>query len=49
VRVEKLRDWFGTPAAAGKTLIWLGWVSLLVAVFTGLAYALVLGVLAILT
>jgi hypothetical protein len=48
-RVQKLRDWFGTPLAAGKTLVWLCWASLLVAIFTGLLYALVLGVLAIFT
>lgn len=33
--VEKFRDWFGTPAAAGKTLIWLCWVSLLLSVLVG--------------
>jgi hypothetical protein len=46
-RMEKVRDWFGTPAAAAKTLIWLCWVSLLVAVFLGVFYLLALGVLAV--
>ena len=45
--MEKLREWFGTPAAAGKTLVWLFWVWLLVAVLAGLVYALALGVLAL--
>jgi hypothetical protein len=45
--VEKLREWFGTPVAAGKTLIWLLWVWLLVAVLGGLVYLIALGVLAL--
>lgn len=48
-RVEKLSVWFGTPVAAGKTLVWLCWASLLVAVFSGLVYSLALGVLALFT
>ncbi len=48
-QVGKFRDWFGTPVAAGKTLVWLCWVSLLVAVFGGLIYVFTLGVLALLT
>ena len=48
-RMEKLRDWFGTPVAAGKTLVWLCWVSLLIAIFSGLFYLLALGVLALFT
>jgi len=47
--VEKLRDWFGTPVAAGKTLVWLCWVWLLVSVLAGLLYASALGVLALFT
>jgi len=47
--VEKLRVWFGTPVAAGKTLVWLCWVWLLVAGLAGLLYASVLGVLALCT
>jgi hypothetical protein len=47
--VEKLRDWFGTPVVAGKTLVWLGWVSLLVSVFLGLVYLLAWGVQGIFT
>ena len=47
--MEKLRDWFGTPVAAGKTLVWLCWVSLLIAIFSGLFYLLALGVLALFT
>jgi hypothetical protein len=34
--VEKLREWFGTPLAAGKTLIWLSWASLVASVLLGL-------------
>jgi hypothetical protein len=45
--VEKLREWFGTPGAAGKTLVWLCWVWLLLAVLAGLLYAAALGVLAL--
>jgi hypothetical protein len=45
--VEALSGWFGTPAAAGKTLVWLCWISLLVAVFSGLLYILVFGALAL--
>jgi hypothetical protein len=34
--MDRFRDWFGTPAAAVKTLIWLCWVSLLISVLIGL-------------
>ena len=37
-----MRDWLGTPIEAAKTLIWLWWVSLLLAVFSGLLYLLAL-------
>ncbi len=47
--MEKLREWFGTPVRAGKTLIWLLWVWLLVSVFAGLLYLLALGLLALFT
>lgn len=47
--MEKLRDWFGTPVAAGKTLLWLCWVSILFAAVGGLLYLLAWGVLAIFT
>lgn len=47
--VEKLREWFGTPVAAGKTLVWLCWVWLCLSVLAGLLYASVLGVLALFT
>jgi hypothetical protein len=47
--VQKLREWFGTPVAAGKTLVWLCWVWLLVAVLAGLLYALALGLVALFT
>lgn len=45
--VAKVREWFGTPVAAGKTLVWLCWVSFLVSLFVGLLYLLVLGTLAL--
>jgi hypothetical protein len=45
--VEKVREWFGTPVAAGKTLIWLGWASFLASLLVGLLYLLVLGILAL--
>ena len=48
-RVDKVRDWFGTPAAAAKTLIWLCWVSLLVSVLVTVLYLAVLGVVAVAT
>jgi hypothetical protein len=44
--VEKVRGWFGTPVAAGKTLLWLCWVSFLVSLLIGLLYLLALGALA---
>jgi hypothetical protein len=47
--VEKMREWFGTPVAAGKTLIWLCWVWLLVSLLAGLLYLLALGTLALFT
>ncbi len=42
-----MREWFGTPLAAGKTLIWLCWVSLVASVLLGLLYLLAWGVEAI--
>ncbi len=45
--VEKVREWFGTPVAAGKTLLWLCWVSFLVSLLLGLLYLLLLGALAV--
>jgi hypothetical protein len=45
--VEKMREWFGTPVATGKTLIWLCWVWLLVSLLAGLLYLLGLGTLAL--
>jgi hypothetical protein len=51
--VEKLREWFGTPVAAGRTVIWLCWVSLVASVLfgllLGLLYLLAWGVEAIVT
>lgn len=35
MRVEKLGEWFGTPMAAAKTLIWLMWASFLVSLLLG--------------
>jgi hypothetical protein len=43
--MEKLREC--TPVAAGKTLIWLGWVSFLVSILLALLYAATLGVMAL--
>lgn len=40
----KFWEWFGTPAAAGKTLIWLCWVSVLLSVLVGVLSLLVWGV-----
>jgi hypothetical protein len=34
--VEKVREWFGTPVAAVKTLIWLCWVWFLMSVLVTL-------------
>jgi hypothetical protein len=45
--VEKVREWFGTPVAAGKTLLWLCWVSVLVSLLVGCLYLLALGALAV--
>jgi hypothetical protein len=49
--VERLREWFGTPVAAGKTIAWLCWVALLACVLVsllfGLLYLLAWGVEAI--
>lgn len=45
--VEKMREWFGTPVATGKTLTWLCWAWLLVSLLAGLLYLLVLGTLAL--
>lgn len=42
---ERITDWFGTPSAAAKTLIWLTWVLFLGSVMLGLLYLLVVGVL----
>lgn len=36
--VEKFREWFGTPVAAAKTLIWLWWVGILISVLVSLLY-----------
>ena len=51
--VERLREWFGTPFAAGKTLIWLCWASLVASVLfgllLGLLYLLAWGVEAVVT
>jgi hypothetical protein len=47
--VEKMREWFGTPVAAGKTLIWLCWVWLLISLMVGLLYLLAVGALALFT
>jgi hypothetical protein len=44
---EKLREWFGTPFAAGKTLVWFCWMSLLVSLFIGFVGLLVWGVQAL--
>jgi len=38
--VERLREWFGTPVAAGKSLVWLCWASFLVSVALGVALVL---------
>jgi hypothetical protein len=45
--MEKVREWFGTPVAAGKTVPWLCWVSFLASLFVGLLYLLALGALAL--
>jgi hypothetical protein len=34
--MEKLREWFGSPTAAAKTLVWLMWASLLISIALGL-------------
>jgi hypothetical protein len=39
--VEKLRDWFGSPVAAGKTLVWLLWVSFLGSICLGILLVLI--------
>ena len=44
----KLREWFGTPVAAVRTLIWLCWVSFVVSVLIGMVALVVLGVEALL-
>ena len=33
--MEKLREWFGSPTAAAKILVWLLWVSLLFSIALG--------------
>jgi hypothetical protein len=45
--MDKVREWFGTPAAAGKSLVWLCWASFLVSIFVGLLYLLAWGALAL--
>jgi hypothetical protein len=44
---EKLREWFGTPVAAGKTLLWFCWASFLVSLFIGFVGLLASGVQAL--
>lgn len=39
--MDRFRDWFGTPAAAGKTLIWLCWVSLLISMLVSILFGLI--------
>ena len=48
-RPEWLGDWFGTPVAAAKTLLWLCWVLLLVTVLVTALYLAGLGVLTVAT
>ncbi len=45
---DKWREWFGTPVAAGKTLIWLLWARFVASVVVGLFCLLAWGVLALL-
>ncbi len=45
--MEKVREWFGTPVAAGKTILWLCWVLFLVSLLVGLLCLLALGALAV--
>jgi hypothetical protein len=45
--VDSLREWFGTPLAAAKTIVWLCWVLLLASLLLGVAQLLLLGVLAL--
>ena len=47
--MDKVRDWFGTPAGAAKTLIWLCWVSLLISILFGLVFFVAWGLEAALT
>jgi hypothetical protein len=47
--MDKIRDWFGSPAAAARTLIWLWWVSVLVSVLATVLYFAALGVVAVAT
>lgn len=45
--MDKVREWFGTPVAVGKTALWLCWVLFLASVLVGLLYLLALGALAL--
>jgi hypothetical protein len=42
--MERLREWFGSPVTAGKTLVWLCWATFLVSVVVGV----LIGLLALL-
>lgn len=33
--VDRLREWFGSPTASAKTVVWLMWASLLVSLALG--------------
>ncbi len=46
-RTERAHEWFGTPVAAAKTLVWLCWVMLLASVLATALYLAVLGVLTV--
>lgn len=43
--MEKIGEWFGTPGAAARTLVWLCWVTFLTMVLTTALYLLLLGAL----
>lgn len=47
--VERLREWFGTPVAAGKTVVWICWASFLVSVALGVLVALYVAIHAAVT
>jgi hypothetical protein len=36
--VERLNEWFGSPAATARTVVWLAWASLLLAVIGAVLY-----------